>query len=110
MNLVSALFQHRNGSNDEKLVKDTTQMPTCKSILLLIRPASLSGDGVKFDPKEVLGRYLELMAERMIPLATFILQRVFIKSFCKGQLPRKFVNLSFIIVDIKNKLTDSCGN
>ena len=103
VNLVSALSQHRNGSNDEKLVKNTTQMPTCS-------PTFLSGDGVKFDPKEVLGRYLELMAERMIPLATFILQRVFIKSFCKGQLPRKFVNLSFIIVDIKNKLTDSCGN
>ena len=39
-----------------------------------------------------------------------ISQKVFIKSFCKSQLPQKSVNLSFITTNIKNKLTDSCGN
>jgi len=40
----------------------------------------------------------------------FISHTVFIKSFCKSQLPHKSVNVSFIITDIKNKLTDLCGN
>jgi len=37
-------------------------------------------------------------------------QAVFIKSFCKSQVPHKSVNLSFIITNVKNKLTDLCGN
>ena len=32
------------------------------------------------------------------------------KSFCKSRFPHKSVNSSFIITDIKNKLTDLCGN
>ena len=39
-----------------------------------------------------------------------ISQKVFLKSFCRGELPYKFVNVSFLITDIKNKLTDLCGN
>ena len=30
--------------------------------------------------------------------------------FLKSQLPHKFVNVSFIITDVKNKLTDLCEN
>ena len=37
-------------------------------------------------------------------------QKVFIMSFCKGRIPHKSVNLSFIITHMKNKLTDLCGN
>ena len=37
-------------------------------------------------------------------------QKVFTTSFCKCQFPHKFVNLSFIITNINNKLTDLCGN
>ena len=37
-------------------------------------------------------------------------QRVFVKSFCRSQLPHKSVNLSFTITDLKNKLTDLVGN
>jgi len=33
---------------------------------------------------------------------------VFLKSFCRSQLPHKSVNLSFTITNIKNKLTDLC--
>jgi len=40
----------------------------------------------------------------------FISQKVFIKSFCESQFPHKSVNVSFIITDIKNELTDLCGN
>ena len=40
----------------------------------------------------------------------FISQEVFIKSFGKSQFPHKFGNLSFIIINTKNKLTDLCGN
>ena len=39
-----------------------------------------------------------------------ISQKVFIKSFCKSQFPHKSVNLFFISVMIKDKLTDLCGN
>ena len=34
----------------------------------------------------------------------------FLKSFCKSQLPHKFVNLSFVITNIQNKLTDLWGS
>jgi len=37
-------------------------------------------------------------------------QKVFIKLFYKSQFPHKSVNLSFIITDTKNKVTDLCGN
>ena len=40
----------------------------------------------------------------------FISQKVFQKSFCKSQFPHKSVNLSFIITDTKNKLTNLYGN
>ena len=40
----------------------------------------------------------------------FISPKVFLKSFCRSQLPSKSVNLSFTINDMKNKLTDLCGN
>jgi len=32
------------------------------------------------------------------------------KSLCKSQFPHKFVNGSLINTNIKNELTDSCGN
>ena len=37
-------------------------------------------------------------------------QKVLAKSFCKGQLPHKSVNVSSIITNFKNKLTESCRN
>ena len=39
-----------------------------------------------------------------------ISHQVFRKSFCKSQFPNRFVNLFFILVMIKDKLTDLCGN
>jgi len=39
-----------------------------------------------------------------------ISQKVSIKSFCKSQFPHKSVNVFFISVMIKVKLTDSWGN
>ena len=38
-----------------------------------------------------------------------ISQKVLIKSFCKSQFPREFVNLFFILVIIKDNLTDLWG-
>ena len=40
----------------------------------------------------------------------FISHIVILKSFLKSQLPHKYVNLSFAVANIKNKLTDLCGN
>jgi len=40
----------------------------------------------------------------------FILQRVSMKSFGKDQFPHKSIDLFFILVMIKNKLMDFCGN
>ena len=39
-----------------------------------------------------------------------ISHKVFIKAFLKSQFPYKSVNLSFIITDIQNELTDLRGN
>jgi len=38
--------------------------------------------------------------------ASLISQKVFLKSFCKSQFPHKSVNLFFILVIVKDKLTD----
>jgi hypothetical protein len=35
---------------------------------------------------------------------------VLLKSFCKSQFPHKFVNLFFILVIVKDKLTDLWGS
>ena len=43
-------------------------------------------------------------------VVTFISQKVLIKSFWKSQVLHISVNLSFIITNIKNKLTNVCGN
>ena len=40
----------------------------------------------------------------------FISHRVFVKSFFISQLSHKSVNLSFPITNIKNELTNLCGN
>ena len=40
----------------------------------------------------------------------FISQKVFMKPFCKTQFPYKFIDVSFIITHIKNKLTNLFGN
>ena len=37
-------------------------------------------------------------------------QKVFIKLFCKSEFTHKSVNSFFILVMIKNNLTDLCGN
>ena len=49
-------------------------------------------------------------AERALESEDIMSQKVFIKSFCKSQFPHKFVNLFFILVMMKDKLMDSCGN
>ena len=40
----------------------------------------------------------------------FYSQKLSLGLFCKSQFPYKFVNLSFTITHIKNKLTNVCGN
>ena len=42
-------------------------------------------------------------------VSALISQKVFIKSLCKSQFPRKSVNLFFILVIVKDKLTGLCG-
>ena len=41
---------------------------------------------------------------------TLIIHKLFIKSFYKSQFPHKSVNLSLLFTNMKNKLTDLCGN
>jgi len=57
---------------------------------------------------------LELTKETIyLPLGCLqdgISHRVLSKSFRKSQLPHKLVNVSFEMANIKNNLTDSCGN
>ena len=42
--------------------------------------------------------------------SNFVLHKVFLKSYLKGQFPHKFVNLLFTSVIVKNKLTDVWGS
>ena len=44
------------------------------------------------------------------PVDNFISRKVFIKLFCKSKFPRKSVNSFFILVMIKDKLTELCEN
>ena len=54
---------------------------------------------------------LELCLEhRLREKIEIIPQKVFIKSFGKSEFPHKFVELSFIIANVKNNMTDLCGN
>ena len=39
-----------------------------------------------------------------------ISQKIFIRLFHISQFPQKSVNVSFIITNVKNKLTNLCGN
>ena len=39
-----------------------------------------------------------------------ISQKVFTKSICESKFPHKFVNLFFMSVVMKDKLTDLCGS
>ena len=41
---------------------------------------------------------------------TLISRRVVLKSFCKREFPHKSVNLFFILVIVKDKLTDLWGS
>ena len=56
----------------------------------------------------MLGRQRHARAPRR--LTGLISHNVFIRSVLKGQFPHKFVNLSFMITNVKNKLTDLRGN
>ena len=60
------------------------------------------------------GACLEQLRPRRHPyppgLSTLISLKVFSRSFCRSPFPHKSVYLSFIIIDIKKKLTDLYGN
>jgi len=59
---------------------------------------------------------LEAVASRLVPIARqhvqrgLISQEVFMKTFSKSQFPHKSDNLSFVITNLKNTMTDLCGN
>ena len=64
---------------------------------------------------ERIGRRVDDLLER--PAAVylrvtheFMPQKLFVKSFCRSQLPYKSVNSSFIITNMKKRLTNLCGN
>ena len=54
-------------------------------------------------------RLVEMDRFSIFPVAAkFISQKVFITSFYKSQFPHKSVNSLFVLVMIKDKLTDLC--
>jgi len=53
---------------------------------------------------------LNPLLKTLNPTSIFISHEVFLKLFCRSQLPHKFVNISFAITNIKNKLTDLWGS
>ena len=50
------------------------------------------------------------VSARALVAAKLISQKVFVKSFCERQFSQKSVSLFFILVIIKNTLTDFCRN
>ena len=62
---------------------------------------------VSFVPKE---KFKGKGPEPHILVCDLISQKLFITSFYKSRFPHKPVNVSFIITDINNELTNSCGN
>jgi len=52
----------------------------------------------------------QVMHEAVAPICPFISHKVFSKSFCKSQFPHKSINLFFILVIVKGKLTYLWGN
>ena len=56
--------------------------------------------------------HFEVVSARFAQMsgAGFVSQKVFIKLFFKSQFPHKSVIFSFIINNIKNKLTNMCVN
>ena len=53
-----------------------------------------------------LGSGMTLAASAPIPGGNLISQTVFLQSFCKSQLPHRFVNLFLILVIVKDELTN----
>ena len=62
--------------------------------------------------KEVTWDFYERRGFKIADLCSLelISHKVFLKSFCKSQLPNKSVNLFFILVIVKDKLTDLWGS
>ena len=59
---------------------------------------------------QISARKISFRSMRWTGKIGFISPKVFLRSFCKGRFPHKSVNLSFNVTDMKNKLTDLCGN
>ena len=53
---------------------------------------------------------LEFKVKRGWGRCKLISQKAFIKSLCRSQVPHQFVDVSFTITDIKDKLANLCGN
>jgi len=65
--------------------------------------------GIEFRRQPSLER--AALSERpSVPLRTCHPQKGLMTSFCKGQIPHKSVNFFVILVMMKDKLTDLCGN
>ena len=68
-----------------------------------VRPYALPGSGALPGLTRPLGSGADLFCSDLVLGDHF-------KSFRTSQLPHKFVNLSFTITNMKNTLTDLCGN
>ena len=64
----------------------------------------------KSQPVEPACQHARAVGNAMLPPVHVAHHTVFIMSFCKRQFPHKSVNLFFISVIRKDKLTDLCGN
>ena len=85
-------------------------------------PAAQSPSNLKKEPKTLRGETMFIQAEvdsggthrSMVSsgwrATKFISHKVFLKSFCKGQLLHKSVDLFFTVTNMKNKLVDLYGN
>ena len=72
----------------------------------LVRRESVGGVVQRVVPQPLL----PITANQKTPLTDLISQKVIVESFCQRPFPHKSVNLSFIINNVENPLTNLCRN
>ena len=97
------------GSASAMLFSDTTLGMRPEASWARMSPPRYDVGATAVAPLLYIGDSVEQPLHHHVLGSTFISQKVFIKSFCKSQFPRKYVNSFFMSVKIKNELTNLCG-
>jgi len=90
--------------------KCSYERPTRGTVCGTMRSMCGAGAGCLAINYQSLRPRLSRLQRTVLSGSELISQRVSTKSFCTNQFPHKSVNVSFVITNINNELTDLCGN